>query len=132
MPRPDRPADDWRTKVTTGVKVAEGKRRRPVLAFNVDLELRVLLGAAGKTRGLSASAYARRAICAFIAHDLGLDFAKVTRFCPSVEDPENLAAKSAKGSAALTKSGGKIYRGAGFPVTRDDGLGYGCWTVCDD
>jgi hypothetical protein len=125
------PPEDWRTKITTGVKVAEGKRRRPVLAFNVDLQLRVLLGAAAQTRGLSASAYARRAICAFIARDLGLDFPMVTRFCPSVEDPENLAAKQAKGSAAVTKSGGKIYRGT-VATTHDDGLGYGCWQVCDD
>lgn len=122
---------DWRTTVTDGVVAAERKRRRPVLAFNVDLELRVLLGAAAQSRGLSASAYARRAICAFIARDLGLDFAMVTRFCPSVQDPDNLAAKQAKGSATRTKSGGKIYRGD-VTHTRDDGLGYGCWEVCDD
>jgi hypothetical protein len=122
---------DWQTTVTRGVVKAERKRRRPVLAFNVDLELRVLLGAAAQCRGLSASAYARRAICAFIAHDLGLDYAMVTRFCPSVQDPENLAAKQAMGAAARTKSGGTINRGA-VEHTSDDGLGYGCWEVCDD
>lgn len=101
------------------------------MSFNVDIGLRLMLGAAAEKRGMSASAYARRAICAFIAHDLDLPYESVTKFCPSVEDPENLAAKQAKGTAKRTKNGGKLYRGAGIPVTRDDGLGYGTWAVCD-
>lgn len=124
MPRPD-----WQQKITDGVEASESKRRRPAMAFNVDIGLRLMLGAAAEQRGMSASAYARRAICAFIAGDLGLPFASVTKFCPSVEDPENLSAKTAK--AALTKSGGKIYGGGKIPTTRDDGLGYGSWVVCD-
>lgn len=124
MPRPD-----WQEKITKGVEASESKRRRPAMAFNVDIGLRLMLGAAAEQRGMSASAYARRAICAFIAQDLGLPFASVTKFCPSVEDPENLSAKTAK--AALTKSGGKIYGGGKIPTTRDDGLGYGSWVVCD-
>lgn len=121
---------DWRETVTRGVMTAERKRRRPLMAFNVDIGLRLMLGAAAELRGMSASAYARRAICAFIAKDLGLPFASVTKFCPSVEDPENLTAKGAK--AKLTKTGGKIYGGGKIPVTRDDGRGYGSWVVCDD
>jgi len=120
---------DWREKVTAGVEQAERKRRRPAMTFNVDIGLRLMLGAAAELRGMSLAAYARRAICAFVAHDLGLPFASVTKFCPSVEDPENLIAKQAK--AALTKTGGKIYGGGKIPTTRDDGLGYGSWVVCD-
>lgn len=91
-----------------------------------------MLGAAAEKRGMSASAYARRALCAFIAHDLDLPFDSVTKFCPSVEDPDNLIAKQGKGTAKRTKSGGKIYGGGSIPLTRDDGLGYGTWAVCDD
>ena len=99
------------------------------MAFNVDIGLRLMLGAAAETRGMSASAYARRAICAFIARDLGLPFEAVTKFCPAVDEPEDLSAKNAK--ATLTKTGGKIYGGGKIPLTRDDGLGYGTWVVCD-
>lgn len=126
MPRPD-----WQETITNGVAQAEGKRRRPVLAFNVDVGLRLMMGAAAELRGMSPSAYARRALCAFIAKDLGLPFESVTKFCPSVEDPENLGAKQGKASAVRTKSGGKIYRGGKIPLTRDDGVGYGSWVVCD-
>lgn len=122
---------DWREKVAEGVAASEIKRRRPALAFNVDIGLRLMLGAAAEKRGMSASAYARRALCAFIANDLELPFDAVTKFCPSVEDPENLVAKQSKATARRTKSGGKIYGGGSIPLTRDDGLGYGTWVVCD-
>lgn len=124
------PLPDWQTKITDGVTKTEAKRRRPAMTFNVDIGLRLMLGAAAEQRGMSSSAYARRALCAFIASDLGLPFSAVTKFCPSVEDPENLSAKNAK--AAATKTGGKIYRGGRIPTTRDDGEGYGSWAVCDD
>lgn len=123
------PLPDWQTKITDGVTKTEAKRRRPAMTFNVDIGLRLMLGAAAELRGMSSSAYARRALCAFIANDLGLPFDAVTKFCPSVEDPENLVAKNAK--AVVARTGGKLRRGS-VPTTRDDGKGYGSWEVCGD
>lgn len=124
---------DWREKVIEGANKAEAKRRRKPMAFNVDIGLRLMLGSAAESRGLSPSAYARRALCAFVAKDLGLPFDVVTKFCPSVEDPENLVAKQEKGSIAR-RNGGTIYGGGSGRVraTTDDGLGYGSWVICDE
>lgn len=123
----------WHEAVTSGVDKAEKKRRRPAMTFNVDIEMRLLLAAAAETRGMTASAYARRAIAAFIARDLGLEFGAVTRFGPAVEDPENFAAKRTKATATRRAvNGGKIYSGGKIPATHDDGAGYGTWVVCDD
>lgn len=120
---------DWQETITAAVRASEGSRRRPAMTFNVDIGLRLMLGAAAESRGMGASAYARRALCAFIAHDLGLPFDSVTKFCPAVDDPDNLQAKQAKGGAIRA---GKLHKGGKISHTRDDGTGYGSWVVCDD
>lgn len=120
---------DWEDEIIQRGRKTEAKRRRSLMAFNVDIGMRIALVAAAETRGMSMSAYARRAIAAFVAKDLGLPFESITKFCPSVEDPENLTTKQAKARAVAH---GKIYRGAAVEITHDDGLGYGSWVVCDE
>lgn len=125
---------DWRAKVSEAVEANEGKRRRPMMSFNVQIEMRVMLGAAAESRGMSSAAYARRAIAAFIAHDLGIPFESVTKFAPAVIDPENIGEKQARAVAARrTKTGGALRVGkVAMELSFDDGQGYGTWAVCDD
>jgi hypothetical protein len=74
-------------------------------------QLRVWMDECAARRNISLSGYARRAICAMIAHDLGLPFDQVTRF---VAQPANY---------------GNI-GGPGHPhMTHDDGKGHGPWAI---
>jgi hypothetical protein len=64
-----------------------------------------LLADAAAHRGLSTTSYIRRAVAAFIAHDLGMEFTEVVADTPHVQGPSH----------------GKW----------DDGTGYGQWRVAD-
>lgn len=52
------------------------------LHINFDLAFRGLLNRAAEKRGISLSSYCRRAISAFVAHDLGLPFGDVLSYSP--------------------------------------------------
>jgi hypothetical protein len=86
------------------------ERRSGVLA-TFDEPFRVLLDEAAKRRGISMQGYARRAIGAFIAKDLGMRLPEVLKYCASPT----------------------AYRlGAGYGrqvKTEDDGRGAGPWFI---
>lgn len=66
---------------------------------------------AARTRGMSASAYIRRAVAAFAAHDLGEEMADIVSDSPMVQWRT------------------KTENGQHFAMGHDDGEGYGSWDV---
>ncbi len=86
-----------------------------------DPQLNALLVKAAAARGMSMSGYARRALCAFLAHDLGMDFAEV---CALVPKP------APAGQVAWGRLSGEAHPGKHPGRWADDGLGYGTWEVC--
>jgi hypothetical protein len=79
-----------------------------------DDEFRVLLDEAALRRGnIPLSAYMRRAIAAFLAHDLGLPYTEVIKY-----------------TAKPRVSMGGILPGTQLR-THDDGLGFGPWLIED-
>ena len=85
----------------------EGRRSGMYVSF--DDPLRPLLDEAAQRRGMGITAYARRAIAAFIARDLGIPFMEVVRHTPKPQPP---GTKSATGVRTI-----------------DDGQGYGAWLI---
>lgn len=77
------------------------------LRLRFDMDDRVLLDQVAKMRGMSQSAYARRAIVAFIVHDLGLDW---------YEHNQN--------EIPIAPYGGRGYHSMSM-----DGQGYGDWEI---
>jgi len=73
-----------------------------------DPPFRVLLDEAAKRRGIGMAGYIRRAVAAFIAHDLGLSFTEVTGH---LAKPKHVDERVPPG---------KI---------NDDGKGYGAWLI---
>ena len=88
-------------------------QRRNAFCLYFDDPFRVLLDAAAHRRGMSLSGYARRAIAAMIAHDLGLAPSDVMRHAPRPTEYRALA-----GHGRTTK-------------TEDDGKGYGPWRITE-
>jgi hypothetical protein len=86
--------------------------RSPLQQIPVSYPWKSLLRRAAEARGMSAAAYARRAVSAFIAHDLGLTLEEVVRTTPAVLTPQQ------KAEAARNRQSPK-----------DNGQGYGQWTV---
>lgn len=65
-------------------RVAEAYRRdRDVLGLHLSDELRALLQDAAAVRDLNPTAYVRRALYAFLAHDLHLDYEHIARDEPA-------------------------------------------------
>jgi hypothetical protein len=94
---------------------AEGsttRGRSPFQQIPVSYPWRALLKRAAEARGMTSAAYARRAVSAFIAHDLGLTLQQVVETTPAVLTPAQQA---------------KAARDRHFP--KDDGQGYGKWEV---
>jgi hypothetical protein len=86
------------------------ERASGVLAV-FDLEMRPLLDEACYRRGISMAGYARRAIAAMIAHDLGLPLSEVTKHMPYPTEY-------------------RAFGGTGRNIkTEDSGKGYGPWTI---
>jgi hypothetical protein len=86
-----------------------------------DPQLNVLLVKAAAARDMSLAGYARRALCAFLAHDLGMDFAQVCALTPKPAPAGQVAWGRLSGGAHPSKNPGRW---------ADDGLGYGTWEVC--
>ena len=75
-------------------------------------ELAPLLKRAATLRGCTTTTYARRAVAAFLAHDLGMRFTDVAKTFPAAI-PSGMA-----GTSGLSNGTGR---------TQDDGEGYGSW-----
>lgn len=97
---------DWKDTVQTRVSSRNGGKR---FMFRTTWEFVGLLSRAARLRGMTNSAYARRAVSAFIANDLQIPFEDVCKTSPGVEH------------VALTNEG------VVWPP--DDGVGYGNWKV---
>lgn len=75
---------DFRDVILANVDIKHDKRRRDKLPHR-DFRVRVPLSAvtalrlAAERRGMSVSAYARRAAIAFVAHDLGISLTELLR-----------------------------------------------------
>jgi hypothetical protein len=91
------------------------KKRAGMLYIDVDPEFVLLVTHAARERGMPRAAYIRRAVAAFIAHDLDVPVEEVLEFCPAV----------APHGQPLTKDSGLRDGGR----SRDDGTGYGSWKV---
>lgn len=93
-----------------------GRRHQvtPLRACHLDVThsvaLSVLLRDAAAARGLSKVAYARRALVAFLAQDLGLEFADVASLTPRVLPPNERVRP-------------------GHTSEPDDGQGFGPWRI---
>ena len=101
-----------REKVQSKADRSQMRGRSPLQQFPVSYPWKSLLKKAAEARGMSAAAYARRAVSAFIAHDLGLTLSEVVRTTPAVLTPQQSAESARKGVAP-----------------KDDGQGYGQWKV---
>ena len=76
-----------------------------------DVPFRVLLDEAANRRGISMAGYCRRAIAAFVAHDLGLESKEAAKYMP-------------------VPSAYRVGHGHGNIVkTEDDLKGYGKWVI---
>lgn len=106
---------NWRQDAIARVRARQTKTRRHNERKNglylfFDDPLRVLLDEACRRRNISLTGYARRAMIAFIAHDLGMEYSEV--------------AQHAAEPAAYGATGGN--RGT---RTHDHGKGMGPWKI---
>lgn len=91
-------------------KQASKKKHGNYLYLHAGMKLKSLLNAAAKQRGVSRSTYARRAMAAYIAHDLGLE-------------PEDVLEGGPR-SCEWGKTGADVTKPPG-----DDLSGYGAWRL---
>jgi hypothetical protein len=101
-----------RDKVNSKAERSQMRGRSPLQQFPVSYAWKALLKRAAEARGMSSAAYARRAVSAFIAHDLGLTLSEVVSTTPAVLTRQE-AAESARNRIS----------------PKDDGQGYGKWEV---
>jgi len=85
------------------------RQRRGHVQINCDEGYAILLNKAAQVRGVAQTTYARRAIAAFVAHDLGIPIGEVLAF---VSAPVPYGGHASPGER-----------------TADDGAGYGSWQV---
>lgn len=118
----------WQARITERVMNAQRERqaRRGAGAKNwpervqiqMDLPMRHLLRRAADSRGMSITGYVRRAMCAFVAADLGMAFADVAKHTPYPVPPA--------GPLSIPVEQRRPMDGGAWA---DDGLGYGTWEV---
>jgi len=114
--------EGWEGRLLTRVNEAEadrlnrrGRKRDVQLRTEWDIEMQALLRMAAEKRGITPTGYARRAIAAFVAHDLDLPFEELCGF---------FAYPMAPGKV-MTDEGVRLKKGR----TKDDGQGFGSWQV---
>jgi hypothetical protein len=110
--------EGWQERALARVKARQKQSKRHTeradcVKVVFDPPFRALLDEAASRRGLSMAGYCRRAIAAFVAHDLGLKPAEAARYMPVPT----------------------IYRAVGgvgnIIKTEDDLKGYGKWVIRD-
>lgn len=106
----------WQARAFDRVQGRQKKSKRYTeredgLAIRFDRPFRALLDEAAMRRGMSMAGYCRRAVIAFIAHDLGLPVAEVGQHMPRPTIYQ-------------------LHRGSGNKtLTRDNLTGYGPWVI---
>lgn len=116
--------EDWeerlreRVERTQAEKQKKARRTRPA---NILLEFAIpfltALREAADSRGMSSAGYARRAVAAFVARDLGVPFESLT---------QHFSAPHRRGEV-LKRDPGEFRKAEG--QTTDDGKGFGSWEV---
>lgn len=106
----------WQARALERVKQRQKKTKRHTertsgTLATYDDGLRPLLDEACKRRGTSMQGYLRRALCAFIAYDLGLPLSEVTKF---TSPPTRYNASAGNGRRIRVD---------------DDGTGHGSWQI---
>jgi hypothetical protein len=113
----DRSTPGWQARLVDRVWTDQNKvRSLTCMQVAMGFEMRALLRAAADTRGMGTSAYVRRAVLAFAAADLGMDFEHVCQLAPPVRPDRS---HGRRGKEPGTHGPG-----------RDTGTGYGHWHVC--
>lgn len=98
-------------------QMAKSRRKRDVqMRVDWDIEMQTLLRLAAEGRGIPVTAYVRRSVAAFVAHDLELPFEEVCGFFARPYFPGGALKPGEK-----QQETGK---------TIDDGQGFGAWKVC--
>lgn len=105
----------WQDRLTEKVNEQSRGRNSSPFEIRMSFEMRRLLRLAAEARGIPSGAYARRAIAAFVAADLDLDYAAVCKLLPAIEP---------------VVDGKRVARGE--RQGPDDGAGYGTWRVWSD
>lgn len=75
--------DDWRARVLDAVGDDKEAPKFLIQSIMAD-EYRPLLVRAAKKRGVPLAVYYRRAVLAFVAYDLGIDFLELAQFEPAI------------------------------------------------
>lgn len=116
--------EDWeerlreRVERTQREKQRKSRRTRPAnILLEFGIPFLTALRAAADSRGMSSAGYARRAVAAFVAHDLGVPFESLT---------QHFSAPHRRGEV-LKRNPGEFRKAEG--QTTDDGQGYGSWEV---
>ena len=105
----------WQERVIAMVREsteARGGTAPTRLAFRASARHALLIARAARSREMPVTHYMRRAVAAMVAHDLGMDVADVVR-----ED------------GAVISVAEHHPRPKGWRIGRDDGTGYGPWTI---
>ena len=100
---------DWKRRALLHVPKEDKKK----IVFHVFGEFDSYFSRAANRRGMSKSAYARRALAAFISHDLQMPFEDLCKMFPAVVYDQNVS----KYVDGLVVS------------QRDDGEDYGQWRI---
>lgn len=100
---------DWKRRAILHAPKDEKKK----IVFHVYGSFYSLFARAAKRRGMSLSAYARRALAAFIAKDLEMPFEDLCTNFPAVVYDQYISK----------------YDNGMVVIQRDDGLGYGQWQI---
>lgn len=111
----------WQERLMEMVRRADASNQRTKnrlrasrLSTVCDPQMLMLVTAAARSRGMSTAAYIRRAVCAFAAADLEVEFVEVAKY-GSMPVPY--------GTPSAKVTFGELKR------TNDDGTGFGSWEV---
>lgn len=104
---------DWRQVLNDQAAAREDREPRRSIAINMPNRLFSLVSAAAKQRGLSYTAYARRAVISFAQADLGFDWNEQMADEPGIVPIER---------DADVFRGGKIMAGSGYGPWKIVGL----------
>lgn len=115
----------WQDRTKSRVNASQSealrrkKKKRPAQTLlETDLPFVTMMRQAADSRGMTSAAYARRAVAAFVAHDLNVPFKEVT---------QHFAAPMPVGEMIRPDNPDGIHRKEGKTV--DNGQGFGDWTV---
>lgn len=94
----NKPLPEWGERLLDKIDTAPAQKRRerPAVGLKFPVEWVSIIQAAAKKRDLTMAAYARRALIAFVCHDLNLDWDDVMRHEPRIQRYEQDAAPELK------------------------------------